>query len=83
MLKSHWLNSSSVIPGLVAALAAGVSRLYWGSRRPLRYDRRRCAVRVLVIFEPFHSGHVLIPMALLPLLGVISPSELPLPMDHP
>ena len=61
MLKSHWLDlNASVIPGLVAALAAGCLSALLGQSEAACYDRRRCAVRVLVDFRAHpHSGHLL------------------------
>ena len=78
MLKSHWLNlNASVIPGLVAALAVGSLSTLLGQSEAASVTTGIAVLCVFWwIFEPIPIPVTsLIPMALLPLLGVISPSD--------
>lgn len=77
-MKSHWLNlNSSVVPGFAAALAAGCFSSFFGQSPEAAITT---AVAVLCvswwIFEPIPIPVTsLIPMALLPLFGVITPGD--------
>ncbi len=78
MLKPHWFKlNSSVVPGLVVALVAGVVSSVLGQTDAASVTT---AVAVLCvfwwIFEPIPIPVTsLIPMSVLPLLGVISPAD--------
>ena len=78
MLNSHWLNlNASVIPGLIAALAVGYLSVFLGQSQAASVTAGIAVLCVFWwIFEPIPIPVTsLIPMALLPLLGVISPSD--------
>ena len=78
MLKSHWLNlNASVIPGLVVALAAGCLSVLLGQSEAASVTTGVAVLCVFWwIFEPIPIPVTsLIPMAVLPLLGVISPGD--------
>lgn len=78
MLNSHWLNlNASVIPGLIAALAVGYLSVFLGQSQAASVTTGIAVLCVFWwIFEPIPIPVTsLIPMALLPLLGVISPSD--------
>ena len=78
MLNSHWLNlNASVIPGLIAALAVGYLSVFLGQSQAASVTTGIAVLFVFWwIFEPIPIPVTsLIPMALLPLLGVISPSD--------
>ena len=78
MLNSHWLNlNASVIPGLIAALAVGYLSVFLGQSQAASITTGIAVLCVFWwIFEPIPIPVTsLIPMALLPLLGVISPSD--------
>ena len=78
MLKPHWFKlNSSVVPGLVVAVVAGVVSSVLGQTDAASVTT---AVAVLCvfwwIFEPIPIPVTsLIPMSVLPLLGVISPAD--------
>lgn len=78
MPSLHWLNlTTSVMPGLLFAIVAGVLSSFLGQSIEASLTTAIASLCVLWwIFEPIPIPVTsLIPMALLPLLGVISPSD--------
>ena len=78
MQKPHWLNlKSSIVPGLVVALSAGACAAVLGQSEAASITTGVAVLCVFWwIFEPIPIPVTsLIPMAVLPLLGVITPSD--------
>ena len=78
MLKPHWFKlNSSVVPGLIVALFAGVVSSVLGQTDAASVTTAVAVVCVFWwIFEPIPIPVTsLIPMSVLPLLGVISPTD--------
>ncbi len=78
MLKSHWLNlNTSIIPGLLAALSAGLLSDALGQSQAASITTAVASLCVFWwIFEPIPIPVTsLVPMGVLPLLGVITPAD--------
>ena len=78
MPKSHWFNlNTSIIPGLLVALSAGLLSDALGQSQAASITTAVAAVCVFWwIFEPIPIPVTsLVPMGVLPLLGVITPAD--------